>query len=50
MKKKRKKVKLIIFDAEIRKKIGRNEKCPCGLVKNLNIVMVKFNLNFLKSF
>ena len=31
------------------KKIGRNEKCPCGSGKSLKIVMEIFKLNFFKS-
>ena len=32
------------------KKVGRNEKCPCGSEKSLNIVTEIFNFKFLKAF
>ena len=35
---------------KLEKKVGRNEKCPCGSGKNLNIVTVTFKFKFFKCF
>ena len=41
--------KEILKEKSDHKKVGRNEKCPCGSGKNLSIVTEIFNYIFLKA-